>query len=174
MCSLCLTEKSGQRHSIFLIISTEEEPPAAVIVNTGNMSVDESNDLCYKGQDLLELARNTIHCLKYISENYYFGITILISVLRGVEREKIVKHKLNEVPEYGIYANMSEDDMRAVVQWLINNHYMLKTKAQYPVLHPTYDGNHFDDCITKKQIKDFKKYLENRNKEIFEDKDLEK
>lgn len=68
---------------------------------------------------------------------------------------------------------MSRDDMRVVVQWMINNHYMLKTKAKYPVLHPTYDGNHFDECITKKQIKDLKKYLEDPNREIFDDKDSE-
>mgnify|MGYP003306768503 CR=1 FL=1 len=33
--------------------------------------------------------------------------------------------------------------------------------------------NHFDDCITKKQIKDLKKYLEDPNREIFEDEDPE-
>ena len=64
---------------------------------------------------------------------------------------------------------MPRDDIRAVVQWLINNHYMLKTKSKYPVLHPTYDVNHFDDCITIKQLKNFKKYLENPEREIFED-----
>ena len=132
-----------------------------------------SDGLSYKGQDLMELARNTISCLGHISENYYFGITILICVLRGGMNKQIVKHKLNEVPEYGIYANMSRDDMRAVVQWMINNHFMLKTKAKYPVLHPTYDGIHFDKCITKRQIKDLKKYLDDPNREIFDDEDSE-
>lgn len=135
------------------------------------MENNDSNDMSFKGKDLMELARNTINCLGHISENYYFGITILISVLRGGNRKQIVKHKLNEVSEYGIYADMCRDDMRAVVQWLIDNHYMLKTKAKYPVLHPTYNGIHFDDYITKKQIRDLKKYLENPNREIFEDED---
>ena len=133
----------------------------------------DSGELTYKGKELKELARNTVNCLGHISENYYFGITILISVLRGGNRKQIVKHKLNEVNEYGIYADMSRDDMRAVVQWMINNHYMLKTKAKYPVLHPTYNGNHFDECITKKQIKDLKKYLEDPNREVFEEEDSE-
>ena len=141
--------------------------------NTKDMKADDSNDMSFKGQDLMELARNTVNCLGHISENYYFGITVLISVLRGGKRKQIIKHKLNEVPEYGIYADMSRDDMRAIVQWMINNHYMLKTKAKYPVLHPTYDGNHFDECITKKQIRDLKKYLENPNREIFDDEDSE-
>ena len=135
--------------------------------------VSSSNDLSYKGQDLLELLKNVISCLGHISENYYFGISILISVLRGSNRKQIVKHRLDEVPEYGIYSDMSRDDMRAVVQWMLDNHYMLKTKARYPVLHPTYDGNHFDEFITEKQLKDLKKYLEDPNREIFEEKDSE-
>ncbi len=129
----------------------------------------ETNDLSYKGKDLYELARDVVSCLDNISANYYFGITTLISVLRGGKRKQITKHMLNEVPEYGMYSDMSRDDMRAIVQWMINNHYMLKTKAKYPVLHPTYNGNHFDECITKKQIRDLKKYLEDPNREIFEE-----
>ena len=56
---------------------------------------------------------------------------------------------------------------------MINNHYILKTKTKYPVLHPTYNGNHFDECITKKQLKDLKKYLEDPNREIFDNVDNE-
>ena len=40
---------------------------------------------------------------------------MLKMVLRGGHRKQIIKHNLTEVPEYGIYANMSRDDMRAVV-----------------------------------------------------------
>ena len=128
---------------------------------------------CYREQDLYDLLKNVISCLGHISENYYFGISILITVLCGGKRKQIVKHKLNEVPEYGIYSGMSRDDMRAVIQWMINNQYMLKTKAKYPVLHQTYNGNHFDECITKKQIKDLKNYLEDPNREIFDEDDKE-
>lgn len=156
-----------------IISAKDKNTQIEVPEKTKVMEINDSNDMSFKGKDLVELARNTINCLGHISENYYFGITILISVLRGGNRKQIVKHKLNEVPEYGIYTDMSRDDMRAVVQWLINNHYMLKTKAKYPVLHPTYNGIHFDDCITKKQIKDLKKYLEDPNREIFEDEESE-
>lgn len=127
----------------------------------------------YREQDLYDLLKNVISCLGHISENYYFGISILITILCGGKSKKVVKHKLNEVPEYGIYSGMSRDDMRAVIQWMINNQYMLKTKAKYPVLHPTYNGNHFDECITKKQIRDLKNYLEDPNREIFEEDDKE-
>lgn len=143
----------------------------AVVANSP--IANDPNEIGYKGHDLFELSRNVISCLGHISENYYFGISVLISVLRGGNRKQIVKHKLNEVPEYGMYSNMSRDDMRAIVQWMIDNHYMLQTKARYPVLHPTYNGNHFDECITKKQLKHLKKYLEDQNREIFEEDDSE-
>lgn len=134
-------------------------------------AVNDSNETGYKGYDLMDLSRNVISCLSHISENYYFGVSVLISVLRCENRKQIVKYNLNEVPEYGMYSNMSRDDVRAIIQWMIDNHYMLKTKAKYPVLHPTYNGNHFEKCITKKQLKNLKKYLEDPNREVFEEDD---
>ena len=46
---------------------------------------------------------------------------------------------------------------------------MLRTKERYPVLHMTYEGNHYDECITKRQLKAIKEYLESPNREFFED-----
>ena len=43
---------------------------------------------------------------------------------------------------------------------LITNNYILKTKDQYPVLHPTYNGMHYAEKMTEKQLKQLKKYLE--------------
>ena len=51
-------------------------------------------DMSYKEQELLEISRNVILCLGHISENYYFGISVLISVLRGGNRKQINKHEL--------------------------------------------------------------------------------
>ncbi len=132
-----------------------------------------TDDMTYKGYDLQVLVGEVISCLGHISEDYFFGITILISVLKGGNRKQIAKHKLNKVPEYGICVSMRRDDVRAIIQWLINNNYMLKTKGRYPVLHPTYNGNHYEECITKKQIKDLKKYLEDPNREVFGDEEPE-
>ena len=163
-------EKSQQSITRDNISLSDKNIQVNVLENTKFMEI---NDISFKGQNLIKLLKNILNCLGHISEKHYFGITILISVLRGGNGKKIVKHKLNEVPEFGIYINISRDDMRAVVQWMINNHYMLKTKAKYPVLHQTYEGNHFDECITKKQIRDLKRYLEDPNRENFDDVDLE-
>ena len=125
--------------------------------------------LSYEGKDIYVLAKNVITCLEHISEDYYFGINVLINVIRGGEGKQIRKHQLDNVPEYGIYADLSKDDIRAVIEWMLDKHYMLKTKANYPVLHQTYEGNHFDECITKVQLRDLKRYLNDPNREVFQD-----
>ena len=163
----------------------DEEARATVIKNkigeevvfdksvNNNQCVSDSSETGYKGYELKELSGNVISCLGHISDNHYFDISVLISVLRGDNRKKISEHKLNEVSEYGMYSDVSRDDLRALIQWLIDNHYMLKTKANYPVLHSTYEGNHYEECITPKQLKNLKKYLENPTREVFEEDDLE-
>ena len=128
-------------------VKSEIQPVEAIVVQkneNGSSTVSKDrdlNDLSYKGQDLYELARNVISCLGHISENYYFGISILISVLRGGNRKQIIKHKLNEVSEYGLYSDMRRDDMRAIVQWIINNHYILKTKATAQGFEEIFGGS---------------------------------
>ena len=47
-----------------------------------------------------------------------------------------------------------------MITWLITNGYILKTKGQYPVLHPTYNGIHYAEIMTEKQLKKLKKYLD--------------
>jgi len=47
---------------------------------------------------------------------------------------------------------MSREDLSVIVEWLIENHYILQTKGQYPVLHQTYNGNHYNETITKGQL----------------------
>ncbi len=47
-----------------------------------------------------------------------------------------------------------------IVEWMIENHFILKTKGQYPVLHPTYEGMHYDEIVTGGMLKRLKKYLE--------------
>lgn len=169
-----IQEQKTERSVTKDLVSTKaKKVQMEVSERTRVIEIDDLNDMSFKGQNLMELVRNIINCLGHISENYYFGITTLISVLRGSDHKNIVRYKLNEVPEYGIYTYMNHDDLKDIVQWLINHHYMLKTKENFPVLHPTYDGNHFDDFITKKQLKDLKKYLEDLNREDFEAGDPE-
>jgi len=102
----------------------------------GNYSI---NDVIY----------TVLCCLVSLSENKYFGISVLLDVLRGGNTEKIRQNKLTELSEYGALKYVPYKDLRTIVEWMIDKHFILKTNhPQYPVLHPTYEGNNYKDILT--------------------------
>ena len=55
---------------------------------------------------------------------------------------------------YGKLKIVRRDDLITIIEWLIENHFILKTKhPTYPVLHPTYEGMHYDETITANKLK---------------------
>lgn len=141
------------------------------ILNETSKRMKNSIVINFKEDELYNLLKNIVNCLAHISENRFFGITVLINVLRGERVKLVAKYSLYGIPEYGIYSKISKDNIRAIVQWMLDNHYMLRTKENYLVLHPTYEGNHFEECITKQQIADLKRYMEDPNRETWINKD---
>lgn len=121
----------------------------------------------FSEQECHEILKNTVLCLEHISENSFFNISVLIGVLQGKKEKRMEKFGLTEVPEYGMYADISRDDLRAVIQWLLDNHYMLKTRGKYSVLHSTYEGNHFEEQITVRKVKKFRDFMLDPDREIF-------
>lgn len=85
---------------------------------------------------------------------------MLIDVLRGRTTDKLSNAKLDLLPAFGKLNNVSRDELYIIIDWLIMNHFILRTKGQYPVLHSTYDGMHYDEKMTEEQLKRLKKYLE--------------
>ncbi|MDE7366873.1 MAG: hypothetical protein K2N24_05915, partial [Lachnospiraceae bacterium] len=81
-------------------------------------------------------------------EKYYYGVSVLVSVLRGSQSERIKKHELYTVPEYNSLDFMTREDVTAAVYWLIEQHYILKTIGKYPVLHITNEGLHYNEHLT--------------------------
>lgn len=134
---------------------------------------DEMNKVVYKGFNLYEVVIGVLKCLEHISINRYYSMTILIATVRGGNRKQMEKDNLKSVPEYGMFAEMKRDDMRAIVQWLMDNHYVLRTKEYYAKIHPTYEGIHFEETITLKKLKDLKRYLEDPDREVLEDENVE-
>jgi DNA helicase-4 len=130
---------------------------------------EETKKIMYMGFDLYEVIKGILQCLDHISVNRYYSTTILIATVRGGNRKQMEKDNLKSVPEYGMFVEMKRDDIRAIVQWLIDNHFILRTKEYYPKLHPTFAGRHFEETATLKRLKDLKQYLEDPTREIFED-----
>ena len=102
-----------------------------------------------------------LQCLSHISEKHFYGVTVLIDVLRGSQSKRITEAKLNEVAEYGKLGAVNREDLNVIVDWLIENHFILQTKGMYPVLHPTYEGTHYSETITDKMLVKLRNKLEN-------------
>lgn len=124
-------------------------------IEPGNCSLVE-----YNGQDLNEMLCTILNVLQRISMKNYYSVSTFIDVLCGKVTKKVFDGKLNTIPEFGILEKVSLEAMQTIIEWLVANHYMLKTRGQYPVLHPTDDGIHYGERITTLKLKKLKKHLE--------------
>ena len=95
-----------------------------------------------------------------VSKEKYFGVTILTDVLRGRNTKRIYENCLHLVKEFGALKDLPHDTVVAVIDWMISEKLILKTKGKYPVLHSTYEGLHYSETVTEAKLKRLKKYLE--------------
>ena len=107
----------------------------------------------YKDADLNEIVFITLNALQNVSRIRYYGITMLIDILCGMDTERIRKYRLFSVPEYGALKNWKREEVQTLVEWLLSEHFILKTKERYPVLHPTYEGMHYAETISEYKLK---------------------
>lgn len=126
------------------------------IINS-NINIKETIDL---GQNLNDIIITILNALLHLSEINYYGITTLVDILRGSQRTKLKDSYFYQLPEFGKLNRMSHDDLVIIIEWLIENKFILKTKhPRYPVLHPTYEGIHYNDFITEKLLNQLHKRL---------------
>lgn len=114
----------------------------------------------YGEYDLNELIFTIVKALQNISRNKFYGVTVLVDVLRGTNNKKIFENQLHLVVEFGALKEMPHETIVAVIDWMISEHLILKTKGKYPVLHSTYEGLHYSEKATASKLKRLKKYLE--------------
>lgn len=114
----------------------------------------------YAKKDLNDVLYTVLHCLSHISEKKYYGITVLVDVLRGSNSKKIMDAGLNHIAEYASLKEIDRESLVAIVEWAIDNHFILRTKGLYPVLHPTYEGTHYNETITANKLKKLLDYLQ--------------
>ena len=126
----------------------EQCEEAIIVVKKGNIKSVKYND-----SDLNDILVIILQCLIHISSKNYYGITTLVDVLRGSKSKKVLEAKLDHIPEYGSLYKISREDLTTIIEWLIEYHFILKTKGMYPVLHPTYEGMHYDESITSQKLK---------------------
>lgn len=114
----------------------------------------------YGEYDLNELIFTIVKALQNVSRNKFYGVTVLVDVLKGINNKKIFENQLHLVAEFGALKEMPHETIVSVIDWMISEHLILKTKGKYPVLHSTYEGLHYSEKIMTSQLKRLKKYLE--------------
>lgn len=113
----------------------------------------------FEEADLNDVAHTVIQCLSNISAKRYYGVNILIDVLRGASSKRIQEAQLDGIPEYGTLKHVRRETLNDIVEWLIEQNFILKTKGMYPVLHPTYNGQHYAETMTNAKLKKLGEYL---------------
>ena len=129
----------------------------------------KSNGEKYTNVDMKAVLKQMLNALNHISEERFYGVNVLVKVLKGSKGKDIQKYGLQGVPEYGSCSFMPVQDVRATLQWLMDNHFIIQTRGMYPKLHITYEGNHFEEVITPRMIKKYIKYLADSSREYFDD-----
>ena len=95
-----------------------------------------------------------------MSQKKYYSATVLVDVLRGSKSEKVLSGELSDLAGYGKRAGVAREDIEFLVEWLIENKYIRKTRGPYPVLHPTYNGAHYGEVITRQKLQALRRKLE--------------
>ena len=113
----------------------------------------------FESSNLNDLTHSILQCLSNISVHHYYGVSTLVDILRGANSKRIRQEQLDQIPEYGTLKHISRDDLTAIIEWLIEQNFILKTKGMYPVLHPTYNGTHYAETMTDAKLKNLHKHL---------------
>lgn len=114
----------------------------------------------YQEYDLNELIFTVAKGLQNMSRVRYYGVKMLTDVLRGTVTKRVFDNHLDRIPEFGALKELQYETVQSVIEWMISEHLILKTKGRYPVLHSTYEGLHYSEVMTEGKLKKLKKYLE--------------
>lgn len=117
-------------------------------------------EVVYEGYDLNEIIFTVLNALQDVSKDKYYGIRVLADVLKGTVSKRVFDEKLNNVPQFGSLEELPYEKITSIIEWMIAEHYILKTRGKYPVLHSTYEGLHYSETTTEQKLKKLKKYLD--------------
>lgn len=137
------------------VVTTSE--PKATEAHT--IQVPEIRPIEYNGYDLNATLGIILQALSDVSQKKYYGATILIDVLRGSHNKRVISDGLNLCAGYGKLAGVMREDVQFLVEWLIENSFIRQTRGPYPVLHPTYNGEHYGEIITRQKLQALKRKM---------------
>lgn len=128
------------------------------------IEIDRDKFPKYKDHSSYEIAETVLSALMHISDKNYYGVSVLAGVLKGSPFEKIQKNRLDSVAEYRSLSYMTREEITAAIYWLIDKHYIVKTKGMYPVLHITGEGLRYKEHMTPLKLRGIVSVLEDGGK----------
>ncbi len=109
------------------------EAPEADCGNCGN---------CKNGAEELDItteAQKILSCVARAEKRlgYGLGITLYVHTLHGSKEQRVLQLGLNELPTYGIMRDTDRRTIRACIDALVEQGYLMVTQGEYPVLRLT-------------------------------------
>jgi DNA helicase-4 len=130
----------------------DADPVNAMYPDRVTISPLDTGEVMYDGTDLNIAVPTILQCLLDISENRFYSEQMLADVLRGVEDEHVLSVNFDLLDSFGKLSGMKREDIMYIIQWLIGEGLIWRTKGRYPVLHPTYKGTHYSENMSKPQL----------------------
>ncbi|MFD2615615.1 DNA helicase RecQ [Paenibacillus gansuensis] len=105
---------------------------------------EEHDDTCGKcsnctdeteWSDVTEEAQKIFSCIRRMRER--FGVSLVAKVLKGSKDRRIMDFRFDELPTYGLFRNLPEKDISAMINYLAAEGYLLMEGGQYPVVKLT-------------------------------------
>ena len=81
-----------------------------------HVPVADIKSVMYKGADLNYVVHTILQCLAEVSERRYYGVTVLVDILRGSKNQRITNAELNALSTYGALVNISRDDLEFIIE----------------------------------------------------------
>lgn len=150
------TVRAGQRQQVTKHTSTK---PAPQFTKTETIAKPNVKVFSYEERNLNDIVHTILQGLSNVSAKRYYGISVLTDILRGANSQKIKGAELDSIPEYGALRHIRREVLVSIIEWLIEQKFILKTKGTYPVLHPTYDGMHYAESMTNAKLKKLQAHL---------------
>ena len=147
-------KKQGER-----TLTTAPPEPKQEVTAAPPITAPEMKEVVYRDVDLNATVAVILQTLSDVSAKKFYGITTLTDILRGSQSKKVLAAGLDKLGSYGKLSNMPRADVQFIIEWLIQKGFILQTKGMYPVLHPTYNGQHYHDTITRQKLLALKKEL---------------
>ena len=149
-----MRDNQRQRAANQTTVKSDPQPTWGEVIEKADTKV-----FTYEESNLNDTVFTILQCLSNVSAKRYYGISVLTDILRGANSQKIKSAELDRIPEYGTLKHIRWEVLVNIIDWLIEQKFILKTKGTYPVLHPTYDGMHYAETMTNAKLKKLQVYL---------------